>query len=83
MRYRIAAFLLGILILVLVVGQLIDLNIFVLGTPLDLPPDTNAAVADWLGSYRAIDILIQVTLLLAAVMAASAMFRASQQKEAE
>ncbi|TFG31920.1 hypothetical protein EU527_11375 [Candidatus Thorarchaeota archaeon] len=82
MRYRIAALLLGALVFLLIIGQLVDLTAFTLGSPIDLPADTNSAVADWLGSYRAIDLLIQVTLLLAAVMAASAMFRASK-REAE
>ena len=78
MRYRIAAPVLGVLIFILIIGQLFDLSTFVLGTPFELPSDTNAAVENWLGSYRAIDILVQATLLLAAVMAASAMFRASR-----
>jgi len=77
MRYRIAALLMGAIIFLLVLGQLIDFSVFTLGSPLELPADTNSAVADWLGSYRAIDLLVQVTLLLAAVMAASAMFRSS------
>jgi hypothetical protein len=78
MRYKIAAIVLGGLIFLLIVGQLVDLTPFLLGSPLQLPADTNQAVADWLGSFRAIDLLVQVTLLLAAVMAASAMFRASR-----
>lgn len=77
MRYRLAALLLGSLIFILIVVQLVDLSTFTLGSPPELPTDTNSAVANWLGSYRAIDLLIQVTLLLAAVMAASAMFRSS------
>ncbi len=82
MRYRIAALFLCAIVFFLIVGQLVDFTAFVLGTPFNLPTDTNAAVANWLGSYRAIDVLVQVTLLLAAVMAASAMFRASP-REAE
>ena len=78
MRYRITALVLGILIFLLVIGQLVDLTPFLFGLPSQLPVDTNQAVADWLGSFRAIDLLIQVTLLLAAVMAASAMFRSSR-----
>ena len=78
MRYKFAALLLGSLIFLLIIGQLMDLTPFPLGSPLLLPVDTNQAVADWLGSYRAIDLLIQVTLLLAAVMAASAMFRSAR-----
>lgn len=80
MRYRIAALLLGAIVFILIVGQLVDFTSFVLGVPSNLPSDVDSAVADWLGSYRAIDILVQVTLLLAAVMAASAMFRPSTQE---
>jgi hypothetical protein len=78
MRYKIAAMTLAGLIFLLIIGQLVDLTPFLLGSPSQLPADTNQAVADWLGSFRAIDLLVQVTLLLAAVMAASAMFRASR-----
>ncbi len=80
MRYRLAALILGVLIFILIIGQLVDFSVFVIASPVALPTDTNAAVADWLGSYRAIDVLVQVTLLLAAVMAASAMFRAYNQE---
>ena len=78
MRYKIAAMTLGVLTFLLIVGQLVDFTPFLLGSPTLLPTDTNQAVADWLGSFRAIDLLAQVTLLLAAVMAASAMFRATR-----
>ena len=78
MRYKIAALVLGGLIFSLIIGQIVDLTPFLLGAPSQLPADVNQAVADWLGSFRAIDLLIQVTLLLAAVMAASAMFRSSR-----
>ena len=81
MKYKIAAIALGGLIFLLIAGQLADLTPFLLGSPTLLPTDTNQVgeyVADWLGSFRAIDLLVQVTLLLAAVMAASAMFRATR-----
>jgi len=78
MKHKIAALTLGGLTFLLIVGQLVDFTPFLLGSPSLLPADTNQAVADWLGSFRAIDLLVQVTLLLAAVMAASAMFRATR-----
>ncbi|MBN2227993.1 MAG: hypothetical protein JW779_00245 [Candidatus Thorarchaeota archaeon] len=80
MRYKIAALTLGVLILVLIIGQLIDYSTFSLALPLLDYIDANDAVAQWLGTYRAIDILAQVTLLLAAVMGASAMFRTAQRE---
>jgi hypothetical protein len=82
MRYRLAALFLSAVILLLVAVQLLDMPVFPFGTP-SSSPDPVAAVADWLWSYRTIDVLIQGVLLLAAVMGASAMFRMRGAKESE
>ncbi|TFF84626.1 hypothetical protein EU524_00755 [Candidatus Thorarchaeota archaeon] len=80
MKYRIAAIFLSLTMLALVIIQLVDLPLFPFGTP-SSSPDPIAAVADWLWSYRTVDVLIQGVLLLAAVMGASAMFRTRRPKE--
>ncbi len=79
--HKVAAALLSLVILLLVGVYLVDYTPFALGQP---PGTTTAAdawrttaelLAEWLWSYRVIDVLIQVTLLLTAVLGASAMFR--------
>jgi hypothetical protein len=80
MRYRIAALLLSGIAFVLIIGQLVDFTAFSLGLP-SSAPDPVTAMADWLWSYRTVDVLIQGILLLAAVMGASAMFRGTVEHE--
>ena len=80
MRYKIAAILLSSIAFLLIVGQLVDFTAFGFGLP-SSAPDPVTAMADWLWSYRTIDVLIQGTLLLAAVLGASAMFRSTTQED--
>ena len=80
MRYKIAAILLSGVAFVLIVGQLVDFTAFAFGVP-SSDPDPVTAMADWLWSFRTIDVLIQGVLLLAAVMGASAMFRGTNSLE--
>ncbi len=81
MRYRAAAFLLSLVIVVLVGSRLVDFSIFSLGAPAGplLSPDAwdqiGTTIGEWLWSFRVVDVLVQATLLLAAVVGASAMFR--------
>jgi hypothetical protein len=82
MKYKIAAIFLSAVALLLVMFQLLELPVFPFGTP-SSSPDPVASVADWLWSYRTIDVLIQGVLLLAAVMGASAMFRVRGAEEGE
>lgn len=74
MKYKITAIIFSIIALLLIAVQLVDFSVFPLGPPAS-SPDPIAAVADWLWSYRTVDVLVQGVLLLAAVMGASAMFR--------
>ncbi len=87
MKYKIAAALLSLIIIILIGVQLVDFTAFTIGTPSGplFAPDTweqiGQTVGSWLWSYRVFDVLVQVMLLLAAVIGASAMFR-SMDKEA-
>ena len=82
MKHKIAAILLSGIAFVLIVGQLVDFTAFGFGLP-SSASDPVTAMADWLWSYRTIDVLIQGTLLLAAVLGASAMFRGITVREDE
>ncbi len=87
MKYKIFAFILAVVMIVIIGSQLIDFTAFIHGTPAGTLYDAGAweeigaAIADILWSYRAIDVLIQATLLLAAVMGASAMVRAYRRED--
>ncbi len=86
MRYRIAAILLGLLILLIIGVRLIDLAPFALGTPSVTYPiadwnQISEALADWIWSYRVIDVMVQATLLLASVLGFSALFRTLKKEE--
>ena len=87
MKYKVFALILVVVMIVIIGSQLIDFTAFVHGTPAGTLYDAGAweeigdAIADILWSYRAIDVLIQATLLLAAVMGASAMVRAYRKGE--
>ncbi|TXT54902.1 MAG: hypothetical protein BAJATHORv1_50155 [Candidatus Thorarchaeota archaeon] len=89
MKHKIVAAVLSLVIIILVGYQLIDFSAFVLGTPAGgtQPADlANAGqvlgvIRDWISSYRAIDVLIQATLLLAAVMGVSALVRSMYMEE--
>ncbi len=80
MRYKAAALFLSIIAMAMIAAHLLDFSVFPLGAPAS-SPDPIASVADWLWSYRTIDVLIQGVLLLAAVMGASAMFRMRHTEE--
>ncbi|MGQ4870913.1 MAG: hypothetical protein ACP6IT_03645 [Candidatus Thorarchaeota archaeon] len=87
MKYKIAAAILALIVLVLIVGQLTDFTAFAVGAPSgpllspELWEQIGQAVGTTLWSYRVIDVLVQVTLLLAAVVGASAMFRSMRKEE--
>ena len=87
MKHKIAAIILSIIMVLLIGVQLVDFTAFALSTPTE--PLLNPADWDIIGqrvgelmwSYRVVDVLIQVTLLLAAVIGASAMFRSMRTEE--
>ncbi len=86
MKHRIAAILLSLLMLVIIGAQLIDLTPFALGTPSSTFPiadwtQVSEALADWIWSYRVVDVMIQATLLLASVLGFSALFRTMRKEE--
>lgn len=87
MKYKIAAAILSLVILWLVGATLLDITAFELAAPTGTTfaiidwEGVGSAVGDWLWSYRSIDLLVQVTLLFAAVIGASAMFRAMRREE--
>jgi multisubunit Na+/H+ antiporter MnhB subunit len=81
MKYKIAAIILSIILVLLIGVNLIDFTAFTLGDPASSPLPLHEAIADWLWSYRVVDVLVQVTLLFAAVLGASAMFRAMKKEE--
>ena len=87
MRYKIAAVLLSLILLILVGINLLELTAFELAAPSGTTFDIvdwegiGSTVGDWLWSYRSIDLLVQVTLLFAAVIGASAMFRIMRRDE--
>ena len=80
--HKAVALVLSLVIIYIIGIQLIDLIPFQLGTPVGttFPIDAIDAIAqavgDTISTFRAIDVLIQVTLLLAAVIGATALFRA-------
>ena len=89
MRYRAAAIIFLLILLYLIGLVLVDLAPFALGSPIGSTYDPNAwleieqAIRGILPFYRVPDLLIQATLILAAVIGASAMFRLSKKEESE
>ncbi len=87
MKYKIAGALLSLIIIALIGVQLVDFTAFTIGFPAGpLLPSSwweqiGQAVGSTLWSYRVIDVLIQATLLVAAVVGASAMFRSMRREE--
>ncbi|NHI82906.1 MAG: hypothetical protein EAX81_01195 [Candidatus Thorarchaeota archaeon] len=87
MKYKIAAAFLSVILLLIVGVSLLDLTAFELAAPGGTTFAINdwegigRMVGDWLWSYRSIDLLVQVTLLFAAVIGASAMFRTMRRNE--
>lgn len=86
MKQRIAAIILSFLILVIIGAQLLDLTAFTLGSPSSTFPITDwnqisEVLANWIWSYRVIDVMIQATLLLASVLGFSALFRTMKKEE--
>jgi len=87
MKHKIAAIILSVIMVLLIGVQLVDFAAFALSAPTE--PLLNHADWDIIGqrvgelmwSYRVVDVLIQVTLLLAAVIGASAMFRSMRKEE--
>ncbi|MGY5862898.1 MAG: hypothetical protein RTU09_11055 [Candidatus Thorarchaeota archaeon] len=86
MKHKIAAIMLSVIMILLIGMQLMDFTAFPLSAPTELllnPADWDIIgqrVGELMWSYRVVDVLIQVTLLLAGVIGASAMFR-SMKKE--
>jgi hypothetical protein len=87
-RHKAVALLLSSAIIFIIGIYLIDLNPFQLALPagptfdIDEVDAIAQAVGDIISSYRAIDVLIQVTLLLAAVVGATALFRQRPEEDA-
>jgi multisubunit Na+/H+ antiporter MnhB subunit len=87
MKHKIAAIILSIIMVLLIGVQLVDFTAFALSTPTESllnPADWDIIgqrVGELMWSYRVVDVLVQVTLLLAAVIGASAMFRSMRKEE--
>lgn len=87
MKHKIAAIILSIILVLLIGVQLVDFTAFALSAPIEPllnPGDWDIIgqrVGELMWSYRVVDVLIQVTLLLAAVIGASAMFRSMRREE--
>ncbi|MHA1781364.1 MAG: hypothetical protein ACTSYL_10950 [Candidatus Thorarchaeota archaeon] len=88
MKYKIVAGLLSLIIIALIGIKLVDFTAFTIGAPAgpliapNLWEQIGNAVGSTLWSFRVIDVLIQATLLVAAVIGASAMFRSMKKEDA-